>query len=262
MITLDEIVQNKKKELKDLKAVLPQEKLLISLNNKRPETRGFSKAISTGNGIHLIPEIKKASPSEGMIREDLNVMKIAECYENAGAVAISVLTESKYFLGRTSHISMVRQQSSLPVLRKDFIVDHYQILESAVIGCDAALLIAAILSDDQMSDFMKVCGEYRIDPLVEVHTEQELNRALECGANLIGINNRDLKTMAVDIGTTERLIKRMPRGITAVAESGFDSYLEIERLLERGVKAFLVGTSILKSKDMDKKIRELRGEVI
>ncbi len=259
MVTLEEIVLNKRKELEKIKAGLPQKKLLAGIQHTKFIPRGFLKVITNGNGIRLITEIKKASPSEGIIREDFNVMKIAECYEASGAAAISVLTESKYFLGRASHLSMARQQVNVPVLRKDFLIDRYQILESVALGCDAALLIVAVLEDKQLADFIAELEQYKIDPLVEVHTEEELERALRAKAKIIGINNRNLKTMKIDMEISARLMKRMPSDIVAVAESGFETYDQIKRAADLGVKAFLIGTSILKSESMEKKIKSLKG---
>ena len=259
MVTLEEIVLHKKKELKEIKGALPEAKLLQGLGKNRQIPRGFRKALRGRNGIRIIAEIKKASPSEGVICEDFNVMKIAECYENSGVCAISVVTESKFFMGRASYLAMVRSETELPVLRKDFLIDRYQIVESAVLGCDSALLIAGILNDKQLDEFISELENYEIDPLVEVHTEEEVDRALHAGAKLVGINNRDLKTMRVDIKTSEVLVKRIPKNVTKIAESGFESYDEIKRLVDMGIDAFLVGTSILKSKNMEHKIKELRG---
>ncbi len=259
MVTLEKIVLNKRKELEEIKAGLPQKKLLAGIQHTKFEPRGFRKAITNGKGIRLITEIKKASPSEGVIREDFNVMKIVECYEASGAAAISVLTESKYFLGRSSHISMARQRVSIPVLRKDFLIDRYQILESVALGCDAALLIVAILEDKQLADFIAELEQYKVDPLVEVHTEEELERALRAKAKIVGINNRNLKTMKIDMEISGRLMKQMPSDIVVVAESGFETYDQIKRIADLGVKAFLIGTSILKSGNMEKKIKSLKG---
>lgn len=259
MVTLEEIVLNKKKELEELKRALPEKQLIAGLKKNRQIPRGFKKSLRAGKGIRIIAEIKKASPSEGTIREDFNVMKIAQCYENAGACAISVLTENKFFLGRTSYLAMVRSETELPVLRKDFLIDRYQIVESAVLGCDSVLLIASILSDKQLAEFVGGLESYEIDPLVEVHDETELERALRAGAKIVGINNRDLKTMRIDIKTSEVLAKRIPKSVIKVAESGFESHDEVKRLAEMGIDAFLVGTSILKSKNMESKIKQLMG---
>lgn len=259
MVTLEEIVLHKRKELDEMKAGLPQKQLLAGIQHAKFLPRGFQKVITNGKGIRIIAEIKKASPSEGIICDDFNVAKIAECYEGSGAAAISVLTESKYFLGRSSHISMARQQVSIPVLRKDFLIDRYQILESAALGCDAALLIVAILDNKQLADFIAELEQYKIDPLVEVHTEEELERALKAKAKIIGINNRNLKTMEIDMGISVRLLKQMPADVAVVAESGFETHDQIKHLADLGVKAFLIGTSILKSEDKEKKIKSLRG---
>lgn len=257
---LEDILSHKRLEIEDAKRRIPEDKLKKSIDGRTVETRGFRNVILNAKEIRIVAEIKKASPAVGIIRTDFDARKIAECYEKADVAAISVLTETKYFLGRASYLSTIRQVTTCPILRKDFILDAYQIVESAVLRCDAVLLIVSILSAQQLRDFIDRLRDLGIDALAEVHTEEERDQALHAGANLLGINNRDLNTMRVDMRTTERLMKGMPAGVAVVAESGIGSHSQVVELSRSGVHAFLIGTSIMASPDMTEKIRELRGE--
>ena len=218
--------------------------------------------------IGLIAEVKKASPSLGVICPDFDPVRIARAYEDAGASCLSVLTDEQFFQGSLEYLKAVRGAVGLPLLRKDFIIDERQILEAIEWGADAILLIVAILTDDQLSHFHSLADAAGLAALVEVHDEGELERALRCGARLIGVNNRDLKTFTVDLATTERLARRLcdwirGSGIGApvllVSESGIHSRADVERLKACGARAILVGESLMKSGRIAQKAAELLG---
>ena len=221
--------------------------------------RDFSKAISK-NGINLIAEIKFASPSAGKIRDDMSAVEIAKIYDQEGVSAISVLTEKRFFKGDIGLIPEVKRAVSIPILRKDFILDPIQIEEAKAYGADAVLLISRILSYESLRDLIRLSKEMDLSALVEVHDEEDIKKAIDAGAEIIGINNRDLSTFHVDINTTIRLLPHIPEGFVIVSESGIEKREDIELLEKTGrVNAVLVGTSIMKSKDIRKKIRELSG---
>ncbi len=221
--------------------------------------RDFSKAISK-DGINLIAEIKFASPSAGKIRDDMGAVEIAKIYDQEGVSAISVLTEKRFFKGDIGLIPEVKRAVSIPILRKDFILDPIQIEEAKAYGADAVLLISRILSYESLRDLIRLSKEMDLSALVEVHDEEGIKKAIDSGAEIIGINNRDLSTFHVDINTTIRLLPHIPEGFVIVSESGIEKREDIELLEKTGrVNAVLVGTSIMKSKDIRKKIRELSG---
>ena len=197
----------------------------------------------------VIAEIKKASPSQGLIRAEFDVSAIARSYNDAGAACLSVLTDEKFFQGRGEYLQIARAASSLPALRKDFIIDEYQVWEARTLGADCILLIVAALDDAQLREFAKLAGELGMAALVEVHDAQELDRALSAGAGLIGINNRDLRTFETRLETTLDLLPRLPAGVLAVTESGIRSYHDVLRLRAKGVGAFLVGESLMRVAD-------------
>ncbi len=264
MTKLEEIVENKKKELDSLKQKLSLEELRGKLDGLEP-TRDFRKAISrpsagpTGSGLNLIGEIKRKSPSRGMICRDFAPLEIARDYEENGAAAISVLTDKKYFGGDIDFLLPVRGITTVPLLRKDFIIDQYQIYESRVFGADALLLIAKILREEELKRFLGLAHSLGIDCLVEVHREEELNKVLRSGAEIIGINNRDLETFSVNLETTLNLAKNIPQGKTVVSESGLEKREDVMRLEGKGVNAFLVGEALMKSGNRGEKIKELLG---
>ncbi len=253
---LEDIIASEKAALENKKRVLPLERLSESAN-KISERRNFLAAISKKNSVNIIAEIKKASPSQGVMREDFKPEKIAGIYEESGASAISVLTEDTYFMGDLSYLSAVRKATSLPLLRKDFIFDPYQIFESLVSGADAVLLIAAIVDKGRLKDLISIASSLRLDCLVEVHSEEELKTALNTGAKIIGINNRDLNTFQVDIGTAIELIPKVPRGITVVVESGIRSVTDIKKFLKLGVNTFLIGETLMRSVDIARTMHDL-----
>lgn len=218
--------------------------------------RDFEAALRS-NGFAVIAEVKKASPSAGIIREDYDPAAIARSYNAAGAAAISVLTEPHYFMGKVSHLQAVRDAVPLPLLRKDFIIDERQIHESAASGADAVLLIARILSERDLVKFVRLCFRLHISPLVEIHDEGEAARATASGARVIGINNRDLGTFKTDIERTFRLLPLIPRDRLVVSESGIREIEDIKRLAAAGVRAALVGERLLRAPDPGAALSEL-----
>jgi indole-3-glycerol phosphate synthase len=212
-----------------------------------PSVPSFSEALSSEERIGIIAEIKKASPSAGVLREDLDVDALAALYRDAGARAISVVTEERFFQGRLGWVGAAARASGLPVLRKDFLFSPYQIAETRAAGASGVLLIVAMLDADELSLLLELAGEYGLDALVEVHDEGELDEALGAGARIVGVNNRDLKTFEVDLETSLRLAERIPGNVLFVAESGIRGKADIDRLREAGADAFLVGEALLRS---------------
>jgi indole-3-glycerol phosphate synthase len=207
----------------------------------------------------IIAEIKKASPSAGLIRADFDPVAIAQIYERHGAAAISVLTDSKFFQGELQFLTAVRQHVQLPLLRKDFVVDPYQLYEARWYGADAVLLIAAALDVPQLVDLAALSQDLGLEPIVEVHTAAELEKALECSCRIIGVNNRDLHTFHTAVATTLDLLQHIPADYLVVSESGLKDHATIARLATHGVAAFLVGESLMREADIGAKLDELRG---
>jgi indole-3-glycerol phosphate synthase len=219
--------------------------------------RDFAAAIGQGPGLKIIAEMKRASPSRGLIREDYDPAAIARAYEKAGADALSVLTEPDFFSGSLDHLREARQASSLPILRKDFITEDWEIEESASC-CDAVLLIVAAVGPDRLGTLLSLAGSAGLAALVEVHDEPELATALSAGARLIGVNNRDLTTFSVDIETTMRLRPAIPAGCTVVSESGLSKPEHLRALVEMRVHAALIGEAFMRSPDPGEPLRALR----
>ncbi len=219
----------------------------------------FRDAISQPGKINLIAEIKKASPSKGLIRDSFDVGTIAGVYVKNGAAAISVLTEDKYFLGKPPYVSKVSEHFSVPVLTKDFIIDEGQIYETFSMGTSAILLIAAILEDDQLKHLMDVAASLDLDCLVEVHDKKELDRAVAAGANIIGINNRDLRSFEVSLDVCKYLIPQIPKDKIIVAESGIDSREQIQELKNLGASAVLIGETFMRADNIAVKMKEIMG---
>ncbi len=255
---LDEIYKHKVLEVTRRKEQYPLERLETALPNLT-DTRDFEAALKAREGIGLIAEIKAASPSKGVLRRDMNPSQIALEYQEGGASAISVLTDEKFFHGKLAHLEDVGKAVRLPLLRKDFIIDEYQIVESRTGGADAVLLIAALLERNKLEAFLKIAGQLGLDCLVEVHTEAELGKVLDTPATLLGINNRDLHTFETDLETTLRLRPLIPDDRTDISESGDESRADVRRLEDAGVDAVLVGEALVKSEDIGKKIKELMG---
>tara|TARA_Y100000590_G_scaffold69673_1_gene76029 strand:+ start:435 stop:1220 length:786 start_codon:yes stop_codon:yes gene_type:complete len=255
---LANICEKKNEELKELKtrcSFSSLEKLL-----KHSKNRGFKDLLIKSHNKkknNIIAEIKKSSPSAGEIISDYKPEVIATDYEKGGVGAISILTEKNFFNGNIDHLSIINRNTKLPILRKDFIIDKYQILESKIYNADAILLIAAILEDDEIKEFIKIAYEYGLDCLIEIHTQDELERALKIGYPIIGINNRNLKNLKVDINRTFEIIKNVPKEFTLIAESGIKNREDINKFNNYGIYNFLIGESILKSKDISQKINEL-----
>jgi len=258
---LSKIIESKREELIECRTRLPLKEIKSHIRDVETP-RDFFAAISSKTDdrhIRLIAEIKKSSPSKGLLISDLKVNDLAKRYEEAGASAISVLTERRFFSGGPENIGIAKESAKLPVLRKDFLFEEYQIYESRYIGADALLLIAAVLEPAALSDFILLSEELGMSSLVEVHDERELEKALRADARIVGINNRDLTTFKVDIETTFRVIREIPKGKVVVSESGITGREDVEKLRNIGVHAILVGESIVTSKDVGEKIRELVG---
>jgi indole-3-glycerol phosphate synthase len=226
-----------------------------------PPTRPFRQALQSqaDAGTRIITEIKKASPSAGLIRADFDPVAIATTYARHGAAAISVLTDQQFFQGELAFLTAIRQQVRLPLLRKDFIIDPYQLYEARLYGADAILLIAAALDISRLKELAALSLELALEPLVEVHTAAELEKVLVCSCRIIGINNRDLHTFRTDVGTTLALLPQVPEGYLVVSESGLRDRATITALEARGVTAFLIGESLMREQDIGAKLDELRG---
>ena len=261
MNILDTIVEQKKREVAQLPARLIAAGDLRDAMLEHGERRDFIAALKNPRvgKIGLIAEVKKASPSMGVICKDFDPVRIAKEYEAAGASCLSVLTDGKFFQGSLDYLRQIRAAVKIPLLRKDFIIDERQILEAIEWGADAILLIVAILSDAQLAKFHSLATEAGLAVLVEVHDEDELERALKNSPKLIGVNNRNLKTFKVDLATTEKLANKIGDGKILVAESGIHSRADVERLKNCGAGAILVGESLVKQGDIGAKVRELIG---
>lgn len=259
---LQAIIEKKKKALKDAKASLPLSDIKAKIADAE-HPRNFLAAVkrAPNDAIKLIAEIKKASPSQGIIRKDFDCLTIAKTYEEKKVDAISVLTEENFFGGNLTFIPRVRKITSMPVLRKDFIFDDYQIFEARAYEADAILLIAAILERSQAAEYLHLARELGLSVLYEIHTPRELETALFIEAEIIGINNRDLDSLRVDVNTTLSLRTHIPREKIVVSESGIKNREDVLKLEERGIDAMLIGTSLMAAGDVGRKIDELRGSL-
>jgi indole-3-glycerol phosphate synthase len=253
---LEKIVKVKREEIQRKKTPFRQrelEEVILSL----PPPRDFIETIAQHSPIAVIAEIKRASPSLGMINENVDILRFAREYEKGGASAISVLTEAHFFKGNLSYLHLVKKETSLPILQKDFILDPFQIYEGRVSGADAVLLIAALLDRKELKDFVDLTRNLHMVPLVEIHNEDDLQKISALNLPLIGINNRDLKTFEVDLGTTLRLKKEIPSTVKVVSESGVKSSQDVRLLKEAGIHGILVGEILMRSPDPASKIKEL-----
>lgn len=254
---LDTIVGRKKEEVAQLRrngVSIPQE----FAEREVDSPRGFIKSLLDFQGVSIIAEVKKASPSKGVICEDFDPIRIASNYQELGAQAISVLTDVDFFQGSLRYLMQVRETVVLPVIRKDFIIDPLQIEEAKVAGADAILLIAAILDESQLRDYRQQADQYGIDSLVEVHDEKELEAALKAGSSLIGVNNRNLKDFSMDVTTSLRLKKLLPEGVPMVSESGLKTREDIQMLADAGITAALIGESLMRAGSSGRLLQELR----
>ncbi|WP_373229707.1 indole-3-glycerol phosphate synthase TrpC [Cohnella sp.] len=259
---LDRIVATKHEEVKALKQSLSINQAERTIS-ELPPCRGFEQALALRNRpVGLIAEVKKASPSKGLIRPDFHPVALAQAYESAGTDCISVLTDKDYFQGSNEYLKQIREQVKVPLLRKDFTIDEHQIYEARLIGADAILLIAAILTKSQLSSYYTLARDIGLDVLVEVHNRPELETVLEIGkASLIGVNNRDLKTFVTDLKVTEQLISLMPKGIIAVSESAISSTDDIAFVRSAGAQAVLVGEHFMRQANVEEAVSELLGPV-
>jgi indole-3-glycerol phosphate synthase len=253
---LTRIIEAKQKRLQVARMRVPEAVARNMAKTAKP-VPSFRKALEKTQKVRIIAEVKKASPSKGVLRADLDAPTQAMAYTEAGAVAISVVTEEDFFQGDLGWISKIRHVSMLPVLRKDFIYDPFQVYETRAAGASAILFIVAMLRPAELRELISLATELGLDALVEVHDEIELGEALEAGASIIGVNNRNLKTFDVDICTAERLAKRIPDDRLFVVESGIHSRADIERLLDAGADAFLIGEHLLTSPDPASTLRGL-----
>jgi len=254
---LDRIVAARLAAVQHRKPMLPLAALRMGVRKAAP-VRNFAAALA-GEGVNIIAEMKKASPSRGVLRSDYAPVQLAEQYTAAGAAAISVLTEEEFFQGSMAHLRSARKHSTAPVLRKDFILDPWQVWESRAGDADSFLLIVASLEDDALRELIALGRELAMEPLVEVHTRAELDRALEAGARIIGVNNRDLRTFDVRVETSLELVEHIPDTCIAVSESGLRSPGDIARLRDAGFDAFLVGEHLMESPDPGAALRALAG---
>lgn len=260
MSVLAEILERKRGEIEAAKARVSFETLRAQVHALRDAPRGFRKALLEGAPPVVIAEIKRRSPSKGEIRANFDPVACAQSYAAAGAAALSVLTDEHYFGGKLEYLAAVRNSVSLPLLRKDFVLDAYQLYEARVAGADAVLLIVAALAATELAALWREARALGLDVLVEVHDEAELALAQSIGADLIGINNRDLRSFVTDLAVSERLLAKFDFGVVAVSESGISTYDDIERLTRAGAQAFLVGEACMRQPDPGQALRKLRGE--
>jgi indole-3-glycerol phosphate synthase len=255
---LDQIVRTKWQEIAAARALVPEAEVERRLDGL-PPARDFAGALRVPGEVRVIAEVKKASPSAGVIRADYDPVRIARIYASHGAACVSVLTDKLYFQGHPQHLKDVRPAVRLPMLRKDFILDRYQLLKAREYGADAALLIAEILPGRRLADLHRQATEIGLQVLVELHDAEQLPRVIDSGATLVGVNNRDLRTFATRLEHTLDLMPRMPAGVTVVSESGIRTRADMDRLAAAGVGAVLVGESLMRSPDIGAALDALRG---
>jgi indole-3-glycerol phosphate synthase len=255
---LQRIVVAKLHEIAAAKAKVPQRELEQRLA-AAPPVRVFRSALEKGPGLGIIAEVKKASPSAGILRDPFDPLEIARIYEAGGAHAISVLTDEPFFQGKLAYLTAIRQAVSIPVLRKDFILDSYQIIEARVAGADAVLLIAEILEGEQLPALLHKVEKLGMQALVELYDPENLARVVDSGARIIGVNNRNLRTFETKLEHTLDLLPHMPKDACVVNESGIRNRADMERLQAAGVKAVLIGETFMKAPDIAAKLREMRG---
>jgi indole-3-glycerol phosphate synthase len=255
---LERIVESKRQEIERQRAEVPERQLEARLS-AAPPVRDFRAALEKGPGLGIIAEVKKASPSAGVLRADFDPVAIARLYETSGANAISVLTDEPFFQGHLSYLTAIRSAVAPPVLRKDFILDRYQVVEARVAGADAVLLIAEILAAKELPVLLRTIEELGMQALVELYDRENLPRVLESGAKLVGVNNRDLRTFVTSLHHTLDLLRDLPADCCLVSESGIRTREDMLRLEQAGVKAVLIGETLMRAADIGQKLRELRG---
>lgn len=261
MTILDEILTHKKAEVARAKLLRPPAALAREAAGDPRPIRSLAVALREASGVAVIAEVKRRSPSRGLIRPDFDPVSIARAYADAGAAAISVLTDERFFGGELGFLEAIREAADLPLLRKDFVIDPHQIDEARVAGADAVLLIVAALAPERLAELHRHARGLGLDVLVEVHDEAEWEVARGIGADLVGVNNRDLRTFEVDLSTTERIAARaVGEGVLLVAESGIVTYEDIERLQRVGARGFLVGESLMREPDPGKALEALIGQ--
>jgi indole-3-glycerol phosphate synthase len=263
MDILKEIIAKKAERVAEAKARVPLDRLRETASAVRcaAASHALFQSLSAESTINVIAEFKRRSPSKGSIRANADPAAIAMAYQQGGAVAMSVLTEEDHFSGSFGDFATVRQTTTMPLLRKDFIFDVYQVYETAAAGADALLLIVAALTDTQLSDLRSVTeDEFGLDALVEVHDSNELKRALAAGARLIGVNNRDLRSFAVSLETSMMLAREAPSDVLLISESGLHSHDDLLRLREAGYQGFLIGESLMRAADPAAALKTLIGE--
>ena len=261
MNILNEIAKRTVLRVEEKKKSQPLFALRKAAEENTVQVPSFRKAL-TGEGLSFICEVKKASPSKGVIAEDFPYLKIASEYENAGAAAISCLTEPFWFQGQDAYLEEISRKVSIPVLRKDFTVDEYMIYEARQLGASAVLLICGILDDGQLKAYGQLAAELGLDALVEAHSEEEVERALKSNARIVGVNNRDLTNFQVDIRNSIRLRQMVPRQIPFVSESGIRTAQDMRELYENGTDAVLIGETLMRASDKKKMLEELRGGAV
>lgn len=255
---LEKIVAHKRQEIEAAQAARPREWLLERLP-AAPPTRDFAAALRTGPGPHVIAEVKKASPSAGIIRADFDPVAIAKTYEQHGAACLSVLTDEHFFQGHLDYLSAVRKVVSIPVLRKDFLLDPYQVLEARVAGADCVLLIAECLNDCNLRELYFYASELGMESLIEIYDPENLDRVLKLEPALLGINNRNLRTFVTDLEHSIRLKQHVPPSCTVISESGIHSRADVDHLAQAGIHSILVGETLMRAPDIGAKLDELKG---
>ena len=251
---LETIIKEKKDFIEQRKRILSQED--INGRIKEPLKKSRFKDILAESGTHLIAEIKRSSPSKGNLRPNLNIIDLAKIYEKEGIELISVLTEGKFFKGNINDLAKVKQNTKLSILRKDFIIDSYQIYEAKAYGADAILLIAKILSNNQLKNFFNIAKSLKMDTVIEVHSEDDLERILKLDVEIVGINHRNLEDFSMDLKITEKLLPQIPKNKIVISESGIESILDIREFKRLAVDGILIGESLMREKNIEKKLKE------
>ncbi len=258
IMILDDIIEKRKIQLEKEKSNVSLNRITEAAESAGFVTKDFKQALS-GNNLSVICEVKKASPSKGLIKPDFNPLEIAKQYEKAGADAISCLTEEYYFKGSSEYLKLIAENVNIPILRKDFIIDEYQIYEARATGASAVLLIAAVLDKETLGRFYNLASSLSLNSLVEVHDERELEKALSIGAEIIGINNRNLKTFEVDLKTTKKLTSLIPNNKIIVSESGIKDNIDMKTVYDYGASAVLIGETLMRSNNISKTLKGLKS---